>query len=97
MAKQAKRKTRAEKEAGVAGAIEAIDRVLSFLSAESSLIVGASYDSDTSDCRIEFMSGKTYAYALPGELWDAFVLSTSKGQFFNRSIRPFYVGREVTL
>lgn len=89
MAKQQKRKTRAEKiESGT------ITIPLSFESPESSLIRTARYDPDTLTLLVEFTAGKTYGYSgITADTWASFAESISKGKHFNTFIRPYVVGR----
>jgi hypothetical protein len=45
----------------------------------------------------EFRNGRVYRYAgVPVELFLSFLVSRSKGRFFNIAVRDFYPYREVT-
>lgn len=93
MAKQPKRKTRAEKVEEVAGGA-VIDTPLSFTSPDSATILSASYDPDTETMIIAFKHGKSYVYnPIAAALWAEFEMAHSKGTFFAKRIRPIYAGR----
>ena len=57
----------------------------------SSSIASAGYERDTMTMRIEFTSGARYEYyAVPQDVFDRFMQSSSKGTFFQVSIRPCF-------
>jgi hypothetical protein len=54
------------------------------------------YDPATRTLEAEFRSGRIYRYAgVPLELYLSFLVSRSKGRFFNVAVRDFYPYREV--
>lgn len=63
----------------------------------SSVIRFYSYDADTRDLTVGFVSGRLYLYKnVPAEVAAALKEARSKGAFFNREIRDHYVYRNVT-
>lgn len=99
MAKNPKRKTRAEKVAEVADVIITNLIPRSFESPESSTIIRATYDPETLTMRVTFKKvpvEATYQYnKFPAETWVDFEQAESKGVYFSKFIRPFYVGHPV--
>lgn len=72
----------------------------SFESPESSTIAGASFERTTGILTVEFKRGsrertpKRYVYEnFPSLKWLDFLEADSKGAFFAKEIRPFFVGR----
>ncbi len=62
----------------------------------SSVIREASYNKDTKELRVTFVSGRVYIYSgVPKTIHDAFCNALSKGSFFNTAIRGRYRFREV--
>jgi hypothetical protein len=58
----------------------------------STVIRDFSYDSETSELWITFVSGRQYVYAgVPQEVFDAFKAAPSRGSFFNSEIRDEYL------
>ena len=63
---------------------------------QSSVIRAADYAADTRELRITFVSGRQYAYAnVPQSIYEAFLASSSKGEFFNIAIRGRYHFHEI--
>lgn len=102
MAKQAKRKTKAEKQQAAEPLnIARDDKVIfeSFESPESSTIASAHYDVDGGKMTIKFRRGPgrdhdRYDYTgIPADLWSQFASAESKGKFFSTQIRPLYAGK----
>ena len=63
---------------------------------QSSVIRAADYAADTRELRITFVSGRQYAYAnVPPSIYEAFLASSSKGEFFNIAIRGRYHFHEI--
>jgi KTSC domain len=63
----------------------------------STAIRSHSYDSETSDLTITFVTGRRYVYDdVPQQVYDAFKAASSRGTFFNRHIRDHYGYREIT-
>lgn len=63
----------------------------------SSALRSVGYDPVTRTLEAEFANGRVYRYAgVPIEVFLSFVLSRSKGRFFNVALRSFYPYREVT-
>jgi hypothetical protein len=57
----------------------------------SSVIRDFSYDPETSELWITFVSGRRYVYAgVPQDVFDAFKAAPSRGSFFNSEIRDDY-------
>ena len=55
---------------------------------ESSNIAAVGYDGEEKELRIEFNSGKTYAYQdVPSELFDGIMEAKSVGKYFHANIR----------
>lgn len=92
MAKQPKRKTRAEK---VDPPVQ--DIPTAFDSPESSLVLSAAYDPDTETMILTLRSKpepKNYTYnKFPASVWAEFVQASSKGKFFGDVIRPQFAGK----
>lgn len=45
---------------------------------------------------VTFLSGVRYRYpGVPKEVWDAFQEAESKGSYFYRNIRRYYVGEKI--
>lgn len=66
------------------------------LSVSSSALRSLGYDPATRTLEAEFKNGRVYRYAgVPVELFASFVLSRSKGRFFNVALRSFYPYRET--
>lgn len=66
------------------------------LSVSSSALRSLGYDPTTRTLEAEFKNGRVYRYAgVPLELFLSFVLSRSKGRFFNVALRSFYPCREI--
>ncbi len=63
---------------------------------ESSLIVSAGYDAAASMLEVEFERTGIYQYyGVPIAVYEAFLASDSKGQFFNARIRNRYRSARV--
>lgn len=75
------------------------DMPTEFEEANSSLILRASYNPETQDCTIVLKAGpleKPYLYGgMPAQVWMEFVQAESKGQYYNRFIRPMFQGRAL--
>jgi hypothetical protein len=62
-----------------------------FISFNSSTIAKVGYDKSTSTLEIEFQSGDVYQYFdVPEHIWEAFKISSSKGKFFNDTVKGLY-------
>lgn len=62
----------------------------------SSAVRSVGYDPATRTLETEFKNGRVYRYTgVPIELFASFVLSRSKGRFFNVALRSFYPYREI--
>ena len=62
----------------------------------SSVIGHIAYRESRSELIVTFASGKTYAYGLvPKRVYDDFLRSRSKGNFFNTHIRDHYPARRL--
>ncbi len=47
--------------------------------------------------KVEFNSGRTYEFkSVPRSVFDQFIQSNSKGEFFNKNIRGTFVEKEVS-
>jgi hypothetical protein len=58
----------------------------------STVIRDFSYDPETSELWITFVSGRRYVYAgVPQDTFDAFKAAPSRGAFFNHEIRDNYL------
>jgi hypothetical protein len=63
---------------------------------DSSLVRAVAYDSETRALDVEFASGQIYSYSgVPQAIYDAFISSDTKGQFFNQVVRPTYDHKRV--
>jgi hypothetical protein len=63
----------------------------------STVIRSHSYDPETSELKITFVTGRRYAYDdVPQDVADAFKAAFSRGTFFNQHIRDHYGYREIT-
>jgi hypothetical protein len=63
----------------------------------STAIRSHSYDPETSDLTITFVTGRRYVYDdVPQDVYDAFKAAFSRGTFFNQHIRDHYDYREIT-
>ncbi len=55
------------------------------------------YDEASQRLSVTFVTGRRYLYErVPKHIYEAFVLATSRGTFFNAEIRGFYEYREIT-
>jgi hypothetical protein len=64
--------------------------------AESSVIRGAWYLPDRGQLDLLFTSGRRYRYSnVPAAVAEQFVAASSKGRFYNRSIRNHYPCTEL--
>lgn len=62
----------------------------------SSVIRHASYDEETKEMRVTFVSGRVYVYdGVSRAIYNAFCNAPSKGAFFNVAIRGRYPFHEV--
>ncbi len=62
----------------------------------STVIRSHSYDPQTSELTIAFVTGRRYVYDnVPQDVADAFKAAFSRGIFFNRHIRDTYRYREI--
>jgi len=62
----------------------------------SSVIREASYNRETKELRVTFVSGRVYVYAgVPKTIYDTFCNASSRGSFFNAAIRGRYPFREI--
>ncbi|WP_348787445.1 KTSC domain-containing protein [Leifsonia sp. NPDC080035] len=58
---------------------------------DSSAIVSAGYDTDTSTLEVEFTSGGIYCYRLvPARVWRELREAPSPGRYFSERIRDVY-------
>jgi hypothetical protein len=56
---------------------------------KSSMLTAIAYDGNT--LYVRYRGGKVYAHAgVPREKYETLMFSTSKGEYFNRHIRPHY-------
>ena len=63
----------------------------------SSVIADFTYDAETAQLTVTFVSGRVYRYFLvPPDCVARFESAESKGHFFNRFVRDKYPCREVT-
>jgi len=63
----------------------------------STVIRSHSYDRETSELTITFVTGRRYIYdAVPQDVYNAFKAAFSRGTFFNQHIRDHYRYREIT-
>jgi lysyl-tRNA synthetase class 2 len=63
----------------------------------STVIRSNSYDPETSELTITFVTGRRYVYDdVPQDVYAAFKAAFSRGTFFNRHIRDHYGYREIT-
>jgi hypothetical protein len=63
----------------------------------SSVIRAVSYDPDSAELTVAFVSGRTYVYFdVSPEVHAAFVSAASRGEFFNRFIRDHFRFREMS-
>jgi hypothetical protein len=63
----------------------------------STVIRSHSYDPETGELKITFVTGRRYAYDdVPQDVADAFKAAFSRGTFFNQHIRDHYGYREIT-
>lgn len=70
-----------------------------FYSPDSSIIAGATYDSDSRQMVVTIKRGRdmtvSYTYTgIPADVWEQFDAAPSKGGFFNSHIRPLYSGKQ---
>lgn len=57
----------------------------------SSVLLKATYDTETEEMVITFKTGKEYSYySIPKIVWNEFRTSESKGSFFSRQIKGKY-------
>ena len=62
----------------------------------STVIRSHSYDPQTSELTITFVTGRRYVYDdVPQDVYGAFKAAFSRGTFFNRHIRDHYGYREI--
>jgi hypothetical protein len=62
----------------------------------STVIRSHSYDRETSELTITFVTGRRYVYDdVPRDVYGAFKAAFSRGTFFNRHIRDHYGYREI--
>lgn len=62
----------------------------------STNIARLEYDPETAVLKVEFRSGRTYAYAdVPYDVVNAFIAASSAGKFFNSTIRGAYKESQV--
>ena len=62
----------------------------------STVIRSHSYDPQTSELTITFVTGRRYVYGdVPQDIYGAFKAAFSRGTFFNRHIRDHYGYREI--
>lgn len=62
----------------------------------SSNIARLQYDPDTAVLRVEFRSGKTYAYSdVPYDVFNVFQSAPSAGKFFASTIKGVYKEKQV--
>ena len=62
----------------------------------STVIRSHSYDPETSELTITFVTGRRYVYdKVPQDVYGAFKAAFSRGTFFNRRIREHYGYREI--
>ena len=62
----------------------------------STVIRSHSYDPQTSELKITFVTGRRYVYDdVPQDVVDAFKAAFSRGTFFNQHIRDNYGYREI--
>lgn len=55
------------------------------------------YDSQTSELKVTFVTGRRYVYArVPPDVAAAFAHAPSRGAYFNHQIRDRYAYRELT-
>lgn len=63
----------------------------------SSVIRLFSYDQGRRQLHVTFQTGRAYVYdEVPPEVYEDFVAASSKGTFFNQTIRDHYPYREIT-
>ena len=63
----------------------------------STVIRNYSYDPDTRELKITFVTGRRYVYRdVPQGVVDALKAAFSRGTFFNRHIRDHFDYREIT-
>lgn len=61
----------------------------------SSVIQRADYDPNARTLDITFRTGRRYTYfAVPEEIYDALIVASSAGEYFNTYIRDQYSSRE---
>ena len=52
--------------------------------ANSSMLLMASYNSDTNELTVTFTNGKPYTYVdVPRSIWDELIIAKSAGAYFN--------------
>ena len=62
----------------------------------STVIRNYSYDPETRELKITFVTGRRYVYDdVPQDVADAFKAAFSRGTFFNQHIRDHYGYREI--
>ena len=62
----------------------------------STVIRNYSYDPETRELKITFVTGRRYVYDdVPQDVVDAFKAAFSRGTFFNQHIRDHYGYREI--
>jgi hypothetical protein len=62
----------------------------------SPVIRSHSYDPETAELTITFVTGRRYVYDdVPQDVYDAFKAAFSRGTFFNHHIRDHYGYREI--
>ena len=68
-----------------------------YLNMPSNALRLIAYDEVSQRLSVTFVTGRRYIYErVPKHIYEAFVISDSRGTFFNGEIRGFYEYREIT-